>query len=327
MIRSEEQVLIVYSVKGTSATLIKEAEDAVTNYKLASSLVTSVIAKPFLFRVPSASSPGSSLGSELTRQLQYSIGAIVFLDDLRPNVSYELGFFHGQGKAVLLVTSKDIEEIWKSISDLAGCPLLCLKDSTLWDGIRAYLDTIYDAAARARPYQAPKLPCRSRNMLEEIAKGARISIDLHENDFGKALRVKTWGGVIFDVDYHLLPDAKFRIALRSEALNSLYSIYFRVRYVDKLGEGRRFMVGLTSNRSKTAFESNERTIPAQCASREWRLLNGTFSDLFKLGHVLGVQCIDHLDRIRVRAGEYWRPIDEEVPAYEIGYFEIIGVDH
>lgn len=327
MIRAEEQVLIVYSVKGTPPNLIAEAEKAISDYKLASSLVASVVVKPLVFKVPKAAAPGASLGGELTTQLNNSLGAIVFLDDLRPNVSYELGFFHGQGKAVLLVTNREVEEVWKAISDLAGCALLCLKHDTLSSGVESYLDTIYENVSRAPRYPAPELPLSSRNMLEEISRGARVNISLRDSDFGKSLDISTWGGVIFDVDYGLLPNAKFKMALRARESDSMYSIYFRVRYLDQLGNRKKFQLGLTSNRSKTAFESNERTIPSQPLTKEWRFLSGSFSELFRIGHVFGVQHVEHLELVRVRAGEYWRTIDERVPAYELGYFEIVGIDH
>ena len=226
MERNEEQIGIVYSVSGTCPNYIDEAKDAVRSYRRDASFVMGVFLEPWTLQIPSGSQPGGTLGSELTRRLRSSIGAIVFVDDLRPNVAYELGFFHGQGRAVLLVTNKRVEQIWASISDLAGCALLSMEKLSLVEGVHSYLDGVYDALGDIPLFQAPELPHQSRNIIGELAERARIRVEPYEGDFGETLRIDTWGGVVFEVGYSLLADAKFKIAIRGESRDSTYSIYF-----------------------------------------------------------------------------------------------------
>lgn len=327
MLQTEEQIVIVYSVKGTPRPYIEEAVTAISSYRRSASYVIPAITRALVFEIPSGSVPGVTLGSELTKQLQNSIGAIIFLDDLRPNIAYELGFFHGQGRTVLLVTDKRIEQIWKSISDLAGCALLSLKGNSLTKGVHDYLDGVYDSLVAIRPYPAPELPIQSRNMIGELAKRARIPVSVYAGDFGDTIRVDTWGGIIFDAGCNLLSDAKFKIAIRGESIDSTYSIYFRVRFPDPLGDRRSVWLGLTSNQGKAGFEANERNLPSQALTRNWQFLAGSFTGLLRLGQVLGVQRVEYLELIRVRAGAYQDDPFAKNPSYELGYFEINGIDH
>lgn len=327
MFRTEEQILIVYSVSGTSKTDIDAAKAAITSYIRKSSSIMSVITKPYEFYIPSGSAPGISLGTELTKQLQNSIGAIVFIDDLRPNIAYELGFFHGQGKTVLLVTRKQVEEAWKAISDLSGCALLSIERESVTDGIHHYIDRVYSTLSTSLLFPAPELPIPMRNMIGEIGKRARIPVLIYNGDFGQTMRVDTWGGIRFDVGYNLLPDAKFKIVIRGESKDSTYSIYFQVKFINALGDRRTIWLGLTSNQEKTRFEANERNIASQHLTRNWHFLTASFTELLKRGQVLGVQRVECLNLISVRAGKYQSDPSVKNPSYEIGYFEIIGIDY
>ena len=85
-------------------------------------------------------------------------------------------------------------------------------------------------------------------------------------------------------------------------------------------------LGLTSNSRKTGFEANERNLPSQALTKNWRLLTGSFMELLKAGQVLGVQRVEYLELIRVRAGQYRVDPFAKNPSYELGYCEIIGVD-
>jgi hypothetical protein len=326
MFQTEEQILIVYSLKGTPKVNIDEAEAAISSYSRSGALVMSVITKPLVFQIPTGSSPGATLGTDLTKELQNSIGAIVFLDDLRPNIAYELGFFHGQGKTVLLVTDKRVEQIWKTISDLSGCALLSLKSASLSQGIHAYLDGVYDKLAAMRLYPVLELPIKSRNMVKGLVAHARIPVNTYDGDFGETIRVDTWGGIVFEVGYNLLPEAKFKIAIRGESPDSSYSIYFRVRFPDPLGVRRTIWLGLTSNRGIAGFEGHERNLPSQSLTRNWQLLVGSFSELLKTAQILGVPRVEYLELIRVRAGEYQSDPFAKNPAFELGYFELVGID-
>lgn len=113
----QEQVLIVYSLAGTQGTDLTEAKNAIANYSHAAS---NLRMSARVFEIPGGAGAGTTLGAELTRELRTSLGAVVFADDLRPNVVYELGFFHGRGARVLLLTRRPIDTFWLEISDLAG---------------------------------------------------------------------------------------------------------------------------------------------------------------------------------------------------------------
>ena len=97
---------------------------------------------PLVFNIPNAAAPGATLGTELTRELHNSIGAVVFVDDLRPNVAYELGFFHGQGRSVLLLTRSPLDSVWMSISDLAGAALADLSRTQMVAAVHGYLERL-----------------------------------------------------------------------------------------------------------------------------------------------------------------------------------------
>lgn len=67
MIQTEEQIFIIYSVKSKQKSCIDEACKAISSFQLKSSIVSSVLVKPFLFKIPAASDPGKTLNSELIR--------------------------------------------------------------------------------------------------------------------------------------------------------------------------------------------------------------------------------------------------------------------
>lgn len=325
MMHAEEQILIVHSVNGTPAEHVRNAEEAVKSYRRSASFIP-VVTRPLAFPIPSGSGPGATLGGELTVQLQKSVGAIVFVDDLRPNIAYELGFFHGRGRAVLLITSTPVETVWKSISDLAGCALLRIPKNPIDSGIHDYLDYLYASLAAVAPFRATSLPTSSRNMIAELATRAQIPVRVHQSDFGDAFDVETWGGIIFDVWRNLLPEARFKIAIRTKTFQSTYSLYFRVRFPDADGQRRAVFLGLTSNRATIGFEGNERNLPAQPLTGGWQFLTGSFVELLRAGQVLGVQRVEALELIRVRAGEFQEDPLAKVPGYEIGFMEITGFD-
>jgi hypothetical protein len=310
----------VYSVGGTPRESIHAAEEAIRNYERPES---SVRTEPLVFEVPHGTAPGATLGSELAVQLQQSVGAVVFVDDLRPNVAYELGFFHGRGRTVLLVTNSNIESVWITISDLAGAGLVSLQRQEITVAVHSYLNRLYNELGTVKPWQAPELPVDARNMLAEFARTARIPVILEAGPFGGNMRVDTWGGVMSDLQLNLLPEAKFKVALRASAHGAHYSIYFRVRFPDPNGERRRLWLGLTSRRLTTGFEENERTLPAQAPTGEWRLLSGTFSDLLRAGQVLGARPVEFLEALRIRAGS---PTSETAVPIEIGFLDITGID-
>jgi hypothetical protein len=137
------------------------------------------------------------------------------------------------------------------------------------------------------------------------------------------VRVNTWEGVMSDLQLNLLSEAKFKIALRASSHGAHYSIYFRVRFPDPNGMRRRLWLGLTSRKLTTGFEENERTLPAQAPTGEWRLLSGAFSDLLRAGQVLGASPVEFLEAMRIRAGS---PASESAVPIEIGFLDITGID-
>jgi hypothetical protein len=95
MKRNTERILVVHSVLGTEPAEIGVVEEAIRSFERTDSSVRAV---PVVFAIPAGAAPGSTLGTELNEELRSCIGALIFVDDLRPNVAYELGFFHGEAR-------------------------------------------------------------------------------------------------------------------------------------------------------------------------------------------------------------------------------------
>jgi hypothetical protein len=322
--QTKEQVFIVYSVKGTLKEHIHEACDAISSFRLKSSIVSSVLVTPFIFELPVTSGPGKTLNTELIKELQNSIGAIIFIDDLRPNISYELGFFHGQGKPVLLLTNQEISSTWASISDLAGVVLADISQRPIKLYIDKYLDQLYIKLAANPILHITEMPSKEKNGLKKIIQTARIEVQTKKAEYGESIIIDTWGGIIFDVSYNLIQDAKFKIVLRSFE-KAVFSIYFLIKFINSKGETKSIQIGITSSRTNTGFESNERNLATQSISKKWSMLSYTFKSLLEAGQILEKIRVIQLERIRVRSN-YNENAMEKVAAYEIGYFEIIGID-
>ncbi len=326
MFATKESILIIYSVSGTSAQDIKSACSSVRSFSYKGSAVVSVCAEPVVFDIPSKASAGATLSSELTKHLNNSIGAIAFLDDMRSNIAYELGFFHGQGKSVLLISNGSIQTLWTTISDIAGSAILITKDTGLESGIHDYLNSLYDELSNSKIWPTFSLPSKDRNMLSSFAKVARVPVVLDKSKFGDSIQVDTWGGIIFDVGFSLLSNSRFKFAVRAVDYSSTFSIYFRVRYRSSKGLRHTIALGLTSNQSRLGFEANERNIPAQSLTSEFRIVTGSFQDLLSHGHIFDAIDIEHLEILRVRAGDYNSIAHKKNPAIELGYFEIMGIN-
>jgi len=240
---THEQILIVYSVKGTLESDRIEAENSVNNFRIEGSSV-SVNSKSFI--LPDGVNPGTTLANELYDALINSVGAIVFVDDLRPNIAYELGFFHGQGKMVLLVTRKKVEDTWLAISDLAGASLANIENEAVKWHVSKYLKRLYDQLAFSDLRDCTILPKKENNIIEEYADQVDSKY-LVEADFGKGFNIKEWHpGVNFNLGKNLLTNAKFKIVLRQKRVDSLYTVYFKIIYSDSTGEKKDIWIGLTS---------------------------------------------------------------------------------
>lgn len=328
MIYTEEQIFIVLSYDDPNWE--KNSQNvaiSISKFKLPTSFVKSVAIKSYLFKIPFGSSSGTTLNSDLIRQLQNSIGAVVFVDFLKPNIAYELGFFHGQGKPVLFITEGGFK-MWESISDLAGVALLDLSKTNLEEGIHNYLDYLYFKLAHVPVFQLPEIPIKAKNNLKYLveAKGDKGFIpEIYESDFGATMTIDTWGGLIIRPKCNILPDSKFKILLRSNNICE-YSIYFLVHFIDASSVRRSIQLGVTSSRSITGFEANERNLPGQRISENWSLLTYSFKQLLSTGQILGENKPYFLERIRFRA-QYNAEDQKKVPSYEVGYLELIGLDN
>lgn len=314
----KEQILIVYSVKKTPEEDLINAEKTINNYKLENSTVKTIAKR---FEIPKGSSAGKTLTNELYKELLISVGALVFVDDLKPNVAYELGFFHGQNRTVLLITRKRIEKIWIGISDIAGTALANLNNETIQDAIKSYLDRIYTELSVKDPFDIFHYPLSESNQIEHLTKN--ISQDnLISTEFGSGFTIKTWKGIEINIDKNLYDCARFTILLRAKNLYSKYSIYFQVQFTNHLGEKCSIWIGVSSVKAKMNIKSEERLIPSLDTTTNWSILHGTFSDLFKKGHILGEIHFRHLDKIKIRSGNK-EQTDSEI---EIGYINITGIE-
>jgi hypothetical protein len=316
--KNVEQILIIYSTAGTPKNELHSVRDAINGFSRPDSTVRT---SGLIFEVPAAAAPGSTLGSELTSQLRSSVGAVVFVNDLRPNVAYELGFFHGQGRPVLLVTPGRVDSVWTAISDLAGAALVSLEHQELTIAVHAYLERLYTELGLVAPWPLPELPSKATNLLNSVSTlNGNLQVKVHEGGpFGNFLRIDSWEPTDIPVDLNLTSAASFKVVLRAAVTGSDFSIYFRVLFADRKGIRRRAWLGLSSSRRSVGLEAFERNLPAERATQQWRLLSANFNDLLIRGLVLGAGPVEHLDQIRFRAGTR-----NSSGSIEIGFVDVIG---
>lgn len=317
--KTTEQILIIYSVNGTLKEDINKTENTVKLFKREGSTVE---VEPLVFQVPDGAAPGATLSSELYGNLIRSIGAIVFVDDMRPNVAYELGFFHGQGRLVLLVTKKNIEDIWLTISDLAGTSLAKIDKYSIEDYVNRYLNRLYDDLALSDLWESTLFPNKNRNLINEFA----LKIDqsrIVDSDFGKGINIKDWNRLDIDVGKNLLKSSKFVIVLRAKRIGSNYTVYFRIKYSDTSATKKDIWIGLSSVKRMANIQSNERLVPSKNATLDWTIIQGSFSELFRKNFILDKIEIESLNTIGFRAGSKEDQNNSEV---EIGYINIIGLE-
>jgi hypothetical protein len=344
MEKIEEQIFVIYSCGKTDKRDIDDIEKTIENFKNYLEEIRKkescleglkVNPKSKRYEIPQGSDPGRTTASDIKECIESSIGAIAFLDDLRANVAYEIGYFHGQGRKVMLLTKKKVGETWEKISDLAGVALTVLKPGKTEEIINEFLLNLYKELQRKPYWNLPILPDKARNILNKSEIRNQLtgtkktdSYEITEGEFGKSLIVKKWKGVDIKLGYNIRLDSEFSIALRTRAHNSEYSIYFKIRYTNNNGQRTTLWLGLTSRKRGSRLAQNERTIPAQAATEEWRLLYGSFKDLLKEGEILGFKRVEHIEEIRFRSGD---PIskdnnkkNEEKSRIEIGYVNFCG---
>jgi hypothetical protein len=318
----QEQVLIVYSVAGTQGTDLTEARNAIENY---SHPASNLRMSPRVFEIPAGAGAGTTLGAELTRELRTSLGAVVFADDLRPNVVYELGFFHGRGTRVLLLTRNPIDSFWLAISDLAGCVLAQLNSTNIDAAISSYLTRLYEDAGRAPSWRLISSPTSTTNLLAQITSLTTLPQFRTAGPAGPYLEIDTWDHLDIPLQFSLLSEARFHVLVRATGPDAECTIYFNVRLPDRQGERRQVWLGLTSTKRTAYIRREERTIPMQAPTSDWCLLTGSFNELLRSGAMLGSGPVDYVDRVRFRAGRSGESGRVVVPV-EIGYLSISGRD-
>lgn len=220
-----ERILVVHSVASTPSNQLEEVANAVRTFARTDS---SVRTEPLIFDVPTGAAPGATLGSELTRELRSCIGAVVFVDDLRPNVAYELGFFHGRGRTVLLLTDRNVDAAWVSISDLAGAAVHRVNDTSLRPVVHSYLNRLYNELSTMQPWPLSQIPSTGDNLIGKLPDLRNEGVFHEGGEWGPFLRISSWSGIDLPVGFNLLANARFKPdAARSSANGRLFSVLSR----------------------------------------------------------------------------------------------------
>lgn len=317
-----EQVLIVYSVSATHPDDIAAVEKTVAQFRI-ERRIGAVRATARVFRIPDAAAPLAALGLELKETMDSCVGAIVFVDDLRPNVAYELGYFHGRGRPVLLLSRRDVDEVWRQISDLAGAALADLRRIDLGEAVSAYLTRVYQRdLALVTPVPLLSLPSETDNFLSPDCRGENLA--WAEGPWGPALRVTSYEPPTeLEVGRNLLPGARVRVLLRAPAGTGDFGVYARVRFQNHDRNRRRIWLGVSSLRRDMWITRLERLFPGRTPTRAWQMLTLELSDLLKRGLLLGAEGPDFIQSLRFRAGARDRAVIEPI---EVGYVGLSGQD-
>lgn len=334
MIQSEEQIFIVYAITETPMIYIEAVKRSINTFKLTSSQVCSVIAKPFVLDIPPMAEAGKTLNLELIQELNRSLGAIVFIDQLKPNITYELGFFHGQGKPVLLILKKDINQLWRAFSDLAGTPVMVINKRFINDqlnqietNVQQYLANLYKSIAKIPKIPISSLPAQKNNIISELLTEQHkdAQYNLFSSDYGNGISIHSWGGAQFNKEFRLSNNSSFQILIRKRDADANYSIYFLLHYINAQGSKTAIQLGITSTRDDIGFEANERNFPGEDINNNWCVISHSFQNLLNMGKILGANEIISVSRIRFRAGKYQKDEKARQPIYEIGFLGITGL--
>jgi hypothetical protein len=207
-----EIILIVHSVAKVVASQLQQVKEAIRTFTLRDS---SVQCEPLVFEVPTGAALGATLGTELTRELRSCIGAVVFVDELRPNVAYELGFFHGRGRTVLLITNRQVDSAWAAISDLSGAAVHRIENGSLRSVVHSYLTRLYGELSSMPPWPLSQLPSEEHNLIRNLPEVRNLNAYQPTGEWGASLRVSAWGPLDIRVGFNLLADAGFKIVLRA----------------------------------------------------------------------------------------------------------------
>lgn len=320
MIQNQEKVLVIYSTRGTKETDRSAVEAAIRSFSPAG---LSIRTQPVVFRIPPRAALGASLGTDLIKEFAECVGAIAFLDDLRPNVAYELGLFHGRGSPVLLVTRRGVDSVFRSFTDIGGAPVSNLRITDVRECVTNYLSNLYEQHLRnVEPIALEPLPHKKRNLLVQWADQGKITRS-EDGPWGPILRLREWNHVDFNVSVNLFSNARWRLVLRAADVGADYTFYFAVRYKDYSGVKRKIWLGVTSLRRDASITGEERLLPGQMATTDWSTLSGCFARDLQRVSILGGASPDHLETIRFRAGAKNRT---EPSSIDVAFLEIAGAE-
>lgn len=320
MLENQEKILVIHSTTGVGSADLCAAQQAIREFRLGG---LSVRTEPVVFEIPPRAALGASLGTDLIKEFTKCVGAIAFVDDLRPNVAYELGLFHGRGTPVLLLTRLGVDSVSRSFSDIGGAPVADIRVTDVETATVNYLGALYERYLRdveAAPLDP--LPAGERNLLTRWAREDKIESS-QNGPWGPILRLSEWTSLDVDVSLNLFSDARWRLVLRSCGVGADYTIYFAVRYRDHSGVKRRIWFGVTSLRRDAWITGQERLLPGQTATREWSTLCGCFARDLRRVAILGSAAPDHLETIRFRAGAKDR---SQIAPIEVAFLEIAGAE-
>jgi hypothetical protein len=323
----DDLILIIHSVESTDAAILNKAVQAINAYRREDHRTFRrpdaqryVRTRADKFEIPATAAAGRTLGGALFRHLKSAVGAIAFIDDLRPNIAYEVGFFHGKGVPVLLLSSGAPHGTMAAFSDLCGSPIRRFTAETLAQHIREYLDQLFNNLERRRSWPTYELPCSSQNMLplRQLRLYGPRYISEPEGTFGPSLKIFLWDQPL-DVMLKgpLSAQTRFKIALRSSD-QADYAVYFQVSFRDLLGEERQMWLALSSWITMADFRSDERNLPAARLKDDWHYITGTFGGLLRQGYVSATADL-RLERVRFRTG---KPHSQAEALLEIGYLNV-----
>lgn len=326
----EDSILIISSVKNTAPHHRQMASLAVSEYRRKQARDDCpppgperlIRTRSEEFKIPASAKPSMALSGELVSKLRGCVGAIAFVDDMRPNIAYELGFFHGMGRPVLLLSESTPEPAWSNFTDLAGSAVQRFTEENLTSLIHEYLDDLFLTLENVDKWPTYTFPNPRDNLLSHRDTELRCdSMELvKKGPFGRMVRLLEWESPLnIPINRSLPEGSRFKIAIRSPE-GAHFSVYFEVGFQDAAGKPRQVWLGLSSWLGQADYRSDERNIPTDPANRDWRFVTGTFAGLLRQGH-LGKVTNSSLKRVRFRAGD---PHSTERSMIEIGYLEING---
>ena len=318
MVDNHEKILVIFSTKKTEQNDLKTVKSAISSFQLPR---LSIRTNPIVFQIPPRARVGASLGSDLIKEFGECIGAVAFVDDLRPNVAYELGLFHGRGSPVLLMTRKGVDSVSNSFSDIGGAPIADINVTDIKTAINGYLCSLYERHLRnVKTVPIVPMPDKNHNFLVEWAKEGKFT-PFENGPWGPILRIPDWDSVDVSMSLNLFKDAIWYTVIRAGAIGTDYTIYFFICYRDHTSIKRKIWLGVTSTQCDASITGKERLLPSQTPTNNWSFICGCFSDQLSQVSILGDAYPIHIEKIRFKAGTKY---SNQPSPIDIGFFEING---